>query len=124
MPAWRTFAREQRTLPSGLRSRRTQARDCRAMAEVQTDIAGGGAALTLDPPHRRHPLTLPLVDEIRAAPDVTHAAPGGRAGGPAAPGFSGRGHPGPAGPQPRPTAIGSTLSPQPPMSSTTAPSGS
>ena len=49
------------------------------MAEVQTDIDGGIAVLTLDSPDRRNALTLPMVDEIAAALDTIEADPDVRA---------------------------------------------
>ena len=49
------------------------------MAEVQTDIDGGIAVLTLDAPDRRNALTLPMVDEIAAALDTIEADPDVRA---------------------------------------------
>jgi enoyl-CoA hydratase len=45
------------------------------MAEVLTDIADGVAVMTLDAPHRRNALTLPMVDEIAAALDAVEADP-------------------------------------------------
>ncbi|HEX5365791.1 MAG TPA: enoyl-CoA hydratase [Acidimicrobiales bacterium] len=49
------------------------------MSEVQTDIAGGVALLTLDAGGRRNALTLPMVHEIVAAVDAVEADPEVRA---------------------------------------------
>ena len=49
------------------------------MAEVQTDIDGGVAVLTLDAPDRRNALTLAMVDEVAAALDAIEADPDVRA---------------------------------------------